>query len=110
MANPSEYDASNLYPQAGVSAQPEVQYAIERFRQKPDRERAQLPLLYWLIGSSTPPYKMSKPDAKYVDPSPVAQKCENCRHSWASVKHGFHICALITGRIEGSATCRLWEA
>lgn len=111
MSNWAEYDANSMYPQAGANAQPEVQAAIGRFRQLPDMERAQLPLLYWLIGSGTMPYKMSKTDAQYVDPSPSpSHKCENCRHSWASVKHGFHICDLMRGHIRGSAVCALWEA
>lgn len=112
MAEKWAQDLGNSYPQAGAGAQPEIQSAIERFRSMSEAQRSQQPpLLYWLIGSPTQPYKMSKPDAAYGDKSPSLLKtCGNCQHAWQSVKSGFIICALVRGKIKAAGICKLWEA
>ncbi len=111
MAEKWVQDLGNMYPQAGANAQPEVQSAIERFRSMSEAERAQQkPLLYWLIGSPTQPVKQSKPDSGYIDKATGLRKCGNCQHAWASVKSGFHICAMVRGKIRAQAFCSLWEA
>lgn len=101
----------NEYPNAGAHAQPEVRAAVERFRQLPAEQRAQMPLLYWLLGSGTPPYKSTPEDARYVQLSVVqGEQCGNCRHAWQSVPTGNRICAMIQGSIEPQAWCRYWDA
>lgn len=99
------------YPNAGgPNAQPEVREAVRRFRSLPIVEQNRIPLLYWLLGSATPPYKMEPAEANYSRTATGAEKCSNCRHAWQNVPGGFYICAMIRGRIEPGAWCRLWEA
>ena|SRR3990167_1139723 len=101
----------NLYPLVSAKAQPEVKAAIKRFMAMPERNRAQAPLLYWLIGGSTQTMKMDKADAAYEDPGQHgSQRCGNCRHAWTSTRDRFHICALVQGEISTCAYCSLWEA
>lgn len=98
------------YPKAGRNAPPEVQAAIERFRMIPPAEKANVPLLYWLLGDSTPAYKMSKEDSAYQSPTPVVgQTCGNCRFAYRNVVGKFFICSQIDGRIAPEAWCRLWR-
>ena len=54
------------YPTAGVYANPYVQKAISQFRRLPIEEKRKKPLLYWLLGSGTPPYKMTKKGSNYI--------------------------------------------
>tara|TARA_R110002020_G_scaffold175321_5_gene367234 strand:- start:356 stop:673 length:318 start_codon:yes stop_codon:yes gene_type:complete len=102
------------YPKAGKHAPPEVRAAIERWRkQVPPSIKARIPLLYWLLGDSTMPYKMSKPDAKY-GPAPAryrGQVCGNCRFAYQKVVDpSIHICSQMEGRINLGLWCRLWKA
>lgn len=102
----------NEYPDAGIrgKAQPEVVEAVERFRSLPARVRAKLPLLYWLLGAGTPPYKMTREDSDYGAPPPQAagHVCGNCRFAYARVLTGDVICSQIEGRVGWAAWCRLW--
>lgn len=100
------------YPDAGIEgkAQPEVVAAVERFRDLPAKAQARLPLLYWLLGSGTPAYKMSKEAGAY-GPTPSDRKgeiCGNCRFAYARVLNGQLICSHIEGDIAWKAWCRLW--
>ncbi|GAG09711.1 unnamed protein product [marine sediment metagenome] len=99
------------YPQAGrPPAQPEIQRAVRRFRSLPIEQRERRPLLYWLLGSGTPPYKTAPEDADYVDPSETPdQACSNCAHAWQNLGTGITICALIRDPIAPGAWCRFWE-
>ena len=102
------------YPAAGLQAPPEIRLAIARFRKLPQTLKARVPLLYWLLGSGTPPYKMNPADALYGAPPPAAQamgqKCANCRFAWQNVKGRNYICSQIAGPIAPAAWCRLWVA
>ncbi len=100
---------ANDYPQAGQPpAQPEIQQAVRRFRSLPIAEQARIPLLYWLLGSGTPPYKMAPGEAGYVNPSTGAQTCANCAHAWQNPSTGVLICAMIRDPIVPAAWCRFW--
>lgn len=97
------------YSEAGHRAQPEVQDAIERFRRLPMAER-DTPLLYWLLGDGTPPYKMSKEDSAYQATPQGKQKCSNCEYAYKKVVREQFICSQISGDIRPEAWCRLWKA
>jgi hypothetical protein len=102
----------NEYPDAGKNAQPEVVAAIHRFRTLTEDERAEYPLLYWLLGSGTPPYKMAKADVRYTDASTISnQRCANCRMSYKHVKGApdDYICSQIDGKIAPPGWCNRWE-
>lgn len=100
------------YPRAaGPKAQPEVQEAVERYREEvSEEEKERRPLLYWLLGSGTPPYKMGKEESEYVDETSQAQKCANCRFAYQKVIDSKRfICSQIDGFIKPAGTCKLWR-
>ncbi len=97
------------YPSAGENAPPEVKRAIAKFRRLPIAQKESVPLLYWLLGSGTPDYKMSKEDAEYVDQSEIDfQNCANCISAFQHVTSGEFICDQMEGEIQGEAWCKLW--
>jgi hypothetical protein len=99
------------YPGAGRRAQPEVKAAIRRWRARvSDRTKVSTPLLYWLLGDSTPAYKMTQADSLY-GPAPrgkIRQKCGNCDYAFQHVISKEHICSQIEGQIQLALWCRLW--
>lgn len=99
----------NQYPDAGKNAQPEVKKAIERFRKLPAEERSKKPLLYWLMGTGTQPYKMSKEDSQYTDKTHGKQRCDNCVFAFKNVVSGKYICSQIQEEIKPAGWCNLWE-
>ena len=100
---------SNLYPKAGRFAQPEVQAAIERFRRLSPEERAKTALIWWLLGESSQPFKMSQKDSAYTELSSNAQQCQNCRYFYGSTFWRTNICSQIEGvGIRPEGWCRLW--
>ncbi len=109
---PGDEETENLYPGAGTRSQPEVQQAIQRYRQLPAEQRAQVPLLYWLLGDGTPPYKMSKEDSEYTEESEVEeQTCANCQYIYQANGHGDQgfICSQIRGEIAPAGWCNRWR-
>ena len=99
------------YPRAGKNAPEGVRKTIEEFRQLPEEERARRPLLYYLLGDGTPPYKMSKEDSDYSDKTPLeSQTCENCEFLYLKPYKNKYICSKIAGEIVPAGWCKLWEA
>lgn len=99
-----------IYPDAGgEDAQPEVQDAVERFRDLPLKERAKLPLLYWLLGSGTPELKFAKADVAYGLPQARNQTCENCVFAYAHLATGDLICSQVSGTIDPQKWCNRWS-
>jgi hypothetical protein len=97
------------YKNAGTDAPEGVQAAIEEFDRLPQRVKSELPLLYFLLGSGTPPYKMSSRDAGYVLRTVDGQNCANCSSAFQHVVTGELICDQIRGEIKPHAWCRLWN-
>jgi hypothetical protein len=97
------------YPDAGKNAPEEVRQAIERFKNMDPDERSTNILLYWLLGSGTPPYKMSKEDSQYVDEASGEQKCLNCEYLYKEVATGDHICSQIRGKVKPEGWCNQWH-
>lgn len=95
------------YPKAGSKALPEVQRLIDKLRAKGLDDDT--PLLYALLGSGTPPYKMSKDDSDYMDESDGEQNCANCEYAYKKVVRDRYICSQIRGGIKPEAWCRLWR-
>jgi len=95
------------YPTAGLNAPDEVREVVEELK---DTDQGLIPLLYRLLGSGTPDYKMSKGQSLYVHDSEVSgQTCENCQYAYQSVTRGTYICSQIRGNIHPEAWCKLWE-
>lgn len=97
------------YDDAGERAQPEVRAAIARFRGLVLVERAARPLLYWLLGGGTPPYKIAKLDAAYQGSPVGGRKCGNCGAAWRHVTTPLFICDQVSGPIAPEAWCNRWR-
>jgi hypothetical protein len=99
------------YPRAGSErAQPEVQEAVDRFRNLPRDERAKLPLLYWLLGAGTPAYKIAKEDCDYkkITDNPE-HTCGNCEFYYYKPSKDIYICSHVEGEVEPEAWCNRWK-
>ena len=96
------------YGLAGKQAPFEVREAIARWRKFPKKKRDSKPLLYWLLGSGTPPYKMTKKDSNYKGKSYRGQNCGNCRYTFRRHVNDELICSQIRGNVELNHWCRLW--
>lgn len=98
--------SNNDYPSAGDDAPPEIKSKIDEMLEKglPD----DLPLLYAILGSGTPPYKMSKDDSEYQDEPSGEQQCSNCEFAYKKVVRDRYICSQIRGPIKSEGWCRLW--
>jgi len=103
-----EGNSENKYPNAGKNATIWVKKAIAEFRKLPEKERTKKPLLYWLLGSGTPPYKMTKKDSNYISKSVKGQNCGNCRYTFQRYVNGELICSQIQGNIKLDHWCKLW--
>ena len=68
------------YKEAYEVAPQETKRAIEKFMSLPEKVRSNKPLLYYVLGAGTPPYKMSKRDSKYVDVAKGRERCTNAEH------------------------------
>jgi len=98
------------YPNAGgPDAAEEVQEAVQRFREEvPESTKRNTPLLYWLLGTGTPEYKMSKADADYKEEPEGEMVCANCQF-WYVGSDGEGVCSKVRGEVFESHWCRLWR-
>jgi len=105
-----EEESQYIYPKAGQNAPQQVQDAIKEFRGLPEAKRKNIPLLYWLLGDSTPAYKMTKEESEYTDESEREdQQCGNCKFAYKKLVNGKLICSQISGRIQENGYCRFWK-
>ncbi len=100
------------YPEAGKRAPIGVRAAIRAWHAfAPAWMKERQPLLYWVLGSGTSPYKMTPEESAYTDASTVdSQECANC---YSAYKHVVYedkfICSQIQGSIKPKGWCRLWN-
>lgn len=103
--------ADYMYPDAPHEDAPqEVKEAVKRWREDVDMEqKREQPLVYWLLGTGTPDYKMSKPDSDYQHQPEQGMMCSNCEYYYVGVD-GRAVCSQVRGKVQGEHWCRLWEA
>lgn len=95
------------YKDAYDAAPPETQEAIQAALERKDPDT---PLLYELLGSGTPPFKMPQDAADYTDESPKdEQACQNCEFFYVGAD-GKGICSQVRGEVVGPGWCRLWQS
>lgn len=98
------------YPLAGLNSPRGVRNAIREWRRRaPMKLRRNVPILYWLLGSGTQPYKMSKEESGYVLYTVNAQNCANCRFNYQNASHGYYVCSHVQGDVGAKHWCRLWR-
>ena len=96
------------YQDAYDKAPKETKRVIESFQNEPKELRDKKPLLYYILGSGTPPYKMGKKESGYVDVSSGRQKCANCIFTFQNTVKKTYICSQIRGTIKLGGWCKLW--
>ena len=100
-----------LFPEAGLRSPDEVRAAVWRFRQLPERVRALKPILYWLLGESTRPFKFSRDDVEYVEHPVNSQRCGSCWHAFHRVVTADkYVCEIVGGEIAPAHWCNRWTA
>ena len=101
------------YPRAGRAAPPGVREEIEEFRSLPTIspfwDKSQAPLLFYVLGSGTNPYLMSKEDACYQDRPVHNQRCGKCSSAYQQVVSGEVVCSQVQGKVSLKGYCRLWN-
>lgn len=104
----AETESGLLYSAAREVAKenPELAALVDRLLANPNPD---IPLLYQVLRSSTPLWKMSKPDSNY-GPAESQQSCGNCSSGWQNVlDRKLVICSQVSGRIQTADWCRLWN-
>jgi len=96
------------YKEAYELAPEETKRAIEKFCKEPKKLRDNKPLLYYVLGTGTPPYKMSKKESMYSDKSINNRKCSNCIFTYIKYVDKKPICSQIRGTIKLGGWCKLW--
>jgi len=97
------------YDDAGRNAPAEVQQAIKEFHNLPEEVKKNTPLLYYILGSGTPPYKMSREDSEYTDQSSdPSTTCGNCEFAYQKVINKKFICSQIRDHIQPAGWCNQW--
>lgn len=102
-------DGKNEYADARKVARPEIIKVIDKYDELPDSKKDKTPLLYFILNSGTPDFKMSRERAGYVNKTDGKQKCSNCRFAYQKVINGKVICSQIRGGIDLDGWCKLWE-
>lgn len=98
------------YKKARDKAPASVTERIKQYDQLSDEEKKKTPLLYWVLGTGTPAYKMSKKDSEYSDQSTdPSQICGNCKFLYYNPVRKAYICSQIRGRVKVEGWCRLWK-
>lgn len=97
------------YSEASEKAHPAVQEAIAEFHKLPNAVKQKTPLLYYILGTGTPPYKMTHKDSEYTDKSDNSDTvCGNCEFSYQKVINKKFICSQIRGHIQPEGWCNQW--
>ncbi len=97
------------YDEAGKNAPSAVQQAIAEFHNLPEAVKKNTPLLYYILGSGTPEYKMSHADSEYTDKaSNPSTTCGNCEFAYQKVINKKFICSQIRGHIQPEGWCNQW--
>jgi len=89
---------------------PEIKKFLRRIvEEKSEEEIKNQILLYKMLGTGTPEYKMSKEASEYTDQASGHQKCINCEFLYQKVPSGEYICSQIRGKVEPEGWCNQWK-
>ena len=88
-----------------------IREAYKEFQKLPIEVQKKTPFLYFVLGKGkgTPPFKMSKKDSNYKDPSSNKDFiCGNCIFYYTNPVKRIGVCSQIRGNVTYDAICRLW--
>jgi hypothetical protein len=87
-----------------------IKMAFAMFLTMPDRVVSHKPFLYFVLGTGTMDFKMTKEMAQYGE-SREGQRCDNCRFAYQKVINNKRIiCSQMRGGIRPEKWCKLWRA
>ena len=99
------------YDEAGINAPESVKHAIREYHALPDEVKENTPLLYYILGSGTPPYKMTQEDSEYTDQATDStMNCANCEFAYMKVITSKYICSQIRDEIKPEGWCNQWKS
>lgn len=87
-------------------AAPEAKEFVQRVAEEGHDDNEAL--LYQLLGSGTPEWKMSKEDAGYKDEPEDNMVCSNCQYYYVGTD-GEAVCSKVRGEVFPEHWCELWE-
>jgi hypothetical protein len=99
------------YKQALQNSPRWIKDAWNEFEKLPLDVQKKTPFLYFVLGKGkgTPPFKMSKKDSNYKDPSSNKDFiCGNCIFYYQNPVKKIGVCSQIRGNVDYDAICRLW--
>ena len=99
------------YQEALINSPKWIKDAWIEFNKLPLEVQKKTPFLYFVLGKGkgTPPFKMSKKDSNYKDPSSNKDFiCGNCIFYYTNPVKKIGICSQIRGNVDYDAICRLW--
>lgn len=88
-----------------------IKQAYTEFMKLSASERKKIPFLYFVLGrgKGTPPFKMSKSESNYKDPSTNKDFiCGNCLFYYKNPVRKIGVCSQIRGNVDYDAICSLW--
>ena len=88
-----------------------IKLAWKEFNMLPLKEQQKTPFLWFVLGKGkgTPPFKMSKKDSNYKDPSTNKDFiCGNCIFYYINPVKKIGVCSQIRGNVDYDAICKLW--
>lgn len=87
-----------------------VRERVLEFANLPEDEREEKVLLWYILGTGTPEYKMSKELSEYDrEGGSAKQNCGNCEFMYLKLKSGDYICSQIRGEVHFKGWCKLWK-
>ena len=81
---------------------------LDKFRHLPLEQRKKQPLLYHLLQSGTPPFKITQKDAKYQNKPKDSMACMNCEFLYLKTANKKYICSQISGEVSPEGFCNYW--
>jgi hypothetical protein len=99
------------YSEAIKNAPIWIKKAWDEFNKLPQDVQQKTPFLYFVLGKGkgTPPFKMSKKESNYRDPSSNKDFiCGNCIFYYVNPVKKIGVCSQIRGNVTYDAICKLW--
>lgn len=100
------------YTDALKNAPEWIKTAWEKYVEMGAEYMNKTPFLWFVLGDNkgTPPFKQTKKESKYVDPSPYPNLlCANCRFYYYQPLRKIGVCSWIRGNVDKDAFCKFWK-
>lgn len=100
------------YEKAVQNAPEWIKTAWEEYKKMGEEYMSKTPFLWFILGDGkgTPPYKDTKKNSKYIDPSPYPNLCcGNCIFYYTQPVRKVGLCSWIQGKVDYDAFCKYWK-